>query len=74
MQAFLKIVGDLKAVDKEANKMYAFCHLGLQMDLTGYRAAFSCIGDIMAVFGAQVHISVVFHRRKLMLTVHVLYG
>jgi HEAT repeat-containing protein 5 len=23
MQAFLKIVGDLKAVDKDANKMYA---------------------------------------------------
>ncbi|KAG5643615.1 hypothetical protein DXG03_000582 [Asterophora parasitica] len=38
LQAFMKIVGDFKAADKETNKI----------------AAFSCIGDIMASFGSQV--------------------
>ncbi|GLB35175.1 putative clathrin-coated vesicle protein [Lyophyllum shimeji] len=37
LQAFMKIVGDPKAVVKEPSKI----------------AAFSCIGDIMALFGAQ---------------------
>ncbi|KAG6906802.1 hypothetical protein DXG01_012050 [Tephrocybe rancida] len=37
LQVFMKIVSDFKATDKETNKI----------------AAFSCIGEIMAAFGAQ---------------------
>ncbi|TFK38873.1 clathrin-coated vesicle protein [Crucibulum laeve] len=38
LQAFMKIVGDLKTTDREPTKI----------------AAFSCIGDLMAVYGSQV--------------------
>ncbi|PPQ91330.1 hypothetical protein CVT25_003770 [Psilocybe cyanescens] len=38
MQAFLRLVGDFKTPDKDVVKI----------------AAFSCIGDLMAVFGSQV--------------------
>lgn len=55
MQAFLKIVGDLKATDREANKMYAVIYLDVNgCSDTRCSAAFSCIGNIMEVFGAQV--------------------
>ncbi|KAG6857124.1 hypothetical protein H0H87_009256 [Tephrocybe sp. NHM501043] len=37
LQSFMKIVGDFKTIDREANKI----------------AAFSCIGNIMGAFGAQ---------------------
>ncbi|THU92726.1 clathrin-coated vesicle protein [Dendrothele bispora CBS 962.96] len=37
LQAFMKVTSDFKAVDKDVHKI----------------AAFSCVGDLMAVFGAQ---------------------
>lgn len=54
LQAFMKIVGDFKAPDKDTNKTYVLDFDAPRIVLMTHSAAFSCIGDIMAAFGSQV--------------------
>lgn len=77
LQAFMKVVAYFKTPDKDLNKMYV---LGLcaqiKLFMPGHSAAFYCVGELMAIFGAQVSIS----SKRLILClngswpVHVLYG
>ncbi|KIM48466.1 hypothetical protein M413DRAFT_63181, partial [Hebeloma cylindrosporum] len=49
LQAFLRLVGDFRSVDRDVVKMCA-----TSLSRVGRCAAFSCIGDLMAVFGSNV--------------------
>jgi hypothetical protein len=51
----MKIVGDMKTPDKDANKvLVAYFHIVVLRLMPDKSAAFYCIGELMAVFGAQV--------------------
>lgn len=56
LQAFMRLVGDFKTLDKDTSKMYVspICYNFNSRPHSLTSAAFSCIGDLMAVFGSQV--------------------
>lgn len=57
LQEFLKIASDFKSLDKEGTKMCVFffflIRASISLLIVG-SAAFSCIADLMEVFGSQV--------------------
>jgi hypothetical protein len=51
----MKVVGDLKMPDKDVNKMcVAYSCFFVPRFISHQSAAFYCVGELMAMFGAQV--------------------
>jgi hypothetical protein len=78
LQTFMKVVGDFKTPDKDMNKMYGlltFVPFTIRLIPTR-RAAFYCVGELMAVFGAQVRKATAWAvtLSKSLQSVHVLHG